>query len=78
MKLSATAITLFASTTISFAGDFTPIPKGKIVQSQACFNNCQIAFDQCVRLRSGSTNVFRNCESEQSFCTMACQLRLSG
>ena len=52
MKLSAAAIILFSSTTISFAGNFTPIAKGKIVQSQACFNNCNTAFDLCVRLNS--------------------------
>jgi hypothetical protein len=77
MKLSAAAIILFSSTTISFAGNFTPIPKGKIVQSQACFNNCQTAFNLCVRLRGGST-VGRNCETELSFCQTACQLRTSG
>jgi hypothetical protein len=77
MKLSAAAIILFSSTTLSFAGNFTPIPKGKIVQSQACFNNCNTAFDLCVRLNSGSI-VVRNCQSELSFCQTACQLRTSG
>ena len=77
MKLSAAAIILFSSTTISFAGNFTPVPKGKIVQSQACFNNCNTAFDLCVRLNSGSI-VVRNCQSELSSCQTACQLRNSG
>ena len=77
MKLSAAAIILFSSTTICFAGNFTPIAKSKIVQSQACFNNCSTAFDLCVRLNSGSI-VVRNCQSELSSCQTACQLRNSG
>jgi hypothetical protein len=78
MKLSAAAIILFSSTTICFAGNFTPIPKSKIVQSQACFDNCQTAFNLCVRLNAGSTTVGRNCQSELSFCQTACQLRTKG
>jgi hypothetical protein len=50
MKLSAATIILFASIPTSFAGNFTPIPKNKIVQN-ACFTNCRTAFDLCVRLR---------------------------
>jgi len=78
MKLTAAAIILFSSTTIGFTGNFTPVPKGKIVQSQACFNNCSTAFDLCVRLNSGSVTVVRNCQSELSVCQTACQLRNSG
>jgi hypothetical protein len=77
MRLSAAAIILFSSTTISFAGNFTPIPKTKIVQSQACFDNCRTAFDLCVRLTAGSS-VGRNCQSDLNFCQTACQLRTSG
>lgn len=77
MRLTAAAIILLSSTTISFAGNFTPIPKSKIAQSQACFNNCQTAFDLCVRLNAGST-IGRNCQSDLNFCQAACQLRTSG
>ena len=50
MKLSVAAIIFFASIPASFAGNFTPIPKNKIVQVSCTFS-CQSAFDQCVRLR---------------------------
>jgi len=74
---AAAAIILFSPATTGFAGNFTPVPKNKVVQSQACFDNCRTAFDLCVRLRGGST-VGRNCESEQSFCLMACQTNPRG
>jgi hypothetical protein len=78
VTLGATAaIILFSSATMSFAGNFTPVPKNKIVQSQSCLNNCQTAFDLCVRLNSGSI-VVRNCQSELSSCQTACQLNPRG
>src|SRR6476661_3850305 len=54
-QLIAAAIILFLSATMSFAGNFTPMWKNKVAQSQACFDNCRTAFDLCVRLRGGST-----------------------
>ena len=54
MKLSAAAIILFCSIATSFAGNLTPISKNKIVQN-ACLNNCQTAFDLCVRMRGTGT-----------------------
>jgi hypothetical protein len=77
MKPTVAAIVLLSSTAIGFAANFTPIPKDKIVQTQACLDNCRRAFDLCVRLRGGST-VGRNCEAEQNFCVMACQLNPRG
>jgi hypothetical protein len=76
-QLTAAAIVLFSSTTIALAGSFTPVPKNKMVQSQSCFNNCQTAFDLCIRLR-GPTPAGRNCEAEQSFCVMSCQTNPRG
>ena len=51
MKLGLVAIILFASTPASFAGNFTPIPKNKIAQTQ-CSTKCQVLFDTCDRLRT--------------------------
>jgi len=54
MKLSVAAILLFSSIATSFAGNFTPIPKNKIVQS--CAVNCQNSFDLCARLSASTAN----------------------
>ena len=43
------AIILLSSATISFAGNFTPIPKNKIVQT-GCGGMCQNNFAVCVQL----------------------------
>ena len=40
LRLRAAAIILLSSITISFAGNFTPIPKNKIAQG-GCALNCQ-------------------------------------
>jgi hypothetical protein len=94
MKLSAAAIILFCSIATSFAGNFTPIPKNKIVQN-ACLNNCQIQFDLCVRLRGTATRPptvgtqqvapppippinSPNCEFDRDFCLRKCALNPNG
>ena len=48
MKLTVAAIILLSSIATSFAGNFTLIPKNKIVQ--ACAVTCQNNFDLCVNL----------------------------
>jgi hypothetical protein len=52
MNLNVAAIILFSSIATCFAGNFTPIPKSKVVQNiQNCPANCQNNFNLCVRLR---------------------------
>jgi hypothetical protein len=52
MKLNVAAIILFSSVATSFAGNFTPIPKNKVVQNlQLCSAKCQNNFALCVQLR---------------------------
>lgn len=52
MELNVAAIILFSSIATCFAGNFTPIPKNKVVQnSQNCFANCQNNFNLCLSLR---------------------------
>ena len=86
MKLVAAAIVLFSSTTTSVAGNFTPIPKNKIVQN-TCFDRCQGEFELCLRL-SGTNSIcngpFMNpsakrcCDLEQNICQTKCQRGLGG
>ena len=45
------AIILLSSATISFAGNVTPIPKIKIVQT-GCAASCQNNFNVCVNLNA--------------------------
>jgi hypothetical protein len=52
MNLNVAAIILFSSIATCFAGNFTPVPKSKVVQNiQNCPANCQNNFNLCVRLR---------------------------
>ncbi len=88
MKLSAAAIILFCSIATSFAGNFAPISKNKIVQN-VCSTNCLSAFDVCVRLRGTGTPpptvgtqqvapptiplvIGPNCELDRDICLKAC------
>ena len=94
MNLGVAAIILFSSIATSFAGNFTPIPKNKIVQN-ACSFNCQNNFDVCVRLRvpppppptAGTQQVGPstpplivgpNCEADRNICLLACQTNPRG
>ena len=93
MKLSVAAIILFSSIATSFAGNFTPIPKNKIVQT-GCAVACQSNFDVCVRLRIPPTPpptvgtqqvappaplvVGPNCEGELNICLLRCQANPRG
>ena len=80
LRLSAAAIILLSSITISFAGNFTPIPKNKIAQG-GCALNCQTLFNQCIQLCgsscvSTSSNrlpASRNCDFEQAQCLQGCR-----
>ena len=45
------AIILLSSATISFAGNFTPIPKVKMAQT-GCAASCQNNFNVCVNLNA--------------------------
>jgi hypothetical protein len=80
LGLSAAAIILLSSITISFADNFTPIPKNKIAQG-GCALNCQNLFNQCIQLCgsscvSTSSNrlpVSRNCDVEQALCLQGCR-----
>ena len=45
MKLSAATIILLSSIPACFAGNFTSVPKNKIVQT-TCSVNCQTAFER--------------------------------
>jgi hypothetical protein len=79
MKLSAAAIIFFSSITISFAGNFTPVPKNKIAQS-GCSTACQNLFNVCLQVCGGnclSTSpnkpaVGRNCDIEELLCLQNC------
>lgn len=52
MKLNVAAIILFSSIATSLAGNFTSIPKNKVVQNlQLCSAKCQNNFALCVQLR---------------------------
>lgn len=52
MKLNVAAIILFSSIAICSAGNFTPIPKNRVVQDiQNCFAKCQNDFNLCISLR---------------------------
>jgi hypothetical protein len=94
MKLSAAAIMLLCSVATSFAGNFTPNPKNKVVQN-VCSTNCQNAFELCVRLRGTGTPpptvgtqqvapqtaplvVGSNCEFERDTCQRHCVLNPRG
>ena len=89
LKLGAAAIILFSfSVTASFAGNFTPIPKDKIVQN-TCFDRCQSDFDLCIRLcgnsclsspplTGGFPQAKRNCDFELNFCQTKCLRGLGG
>jgi len=88
MKLTVAAIILLASIPASFADNFTPIPKNKIVQLDCSFS-CQATFDTCVRVRGtapppptvGTQQVATpvvpqvigpNCESDRDACFRGC------
>src|SRR4029453_17781499 len=89
MKLSVAAIILLASIQASLAGNFTPIPKNKIVQSD-CTPSCRAAFDTCVRVRGTGTLpptigtqqvatpavplvIGPNCEFDRDACVRCCR-----
>jgi hypothetical protein len=92
MKFSVAAVVLFSSIATSFAGNFTPIPKNKIVQ--VCAVNCQTAFDLCVKLSAppplppptvGTQQttptvplVVGNCEGDLKICLLVCQANPRG
>jgi hypothetical protein len=85
MKLVAAAIILFFSITISVAGNFTPIPKNKIAQSN-CVSQCQNLFNLCLLVCGqfclsdvldkltppNKPVVFRNCDLERVICVRNC------
>src|SRR5262245_34888959 len=88
MKLTVAAIIFLASIPASFASNFTPIPKNKIVQLD-CSPSCLAAFDTCVRVRGtgsppptvGTQQVATpavplvigpNCESDRDACLRGC------
>ena len=85
MKLAAAAIILLSSITTGLAGNFTPIPKNKIVQN-FCFNNCQLTFLLCLSVcgnscTSTSANkpvTSRNCDFELEACQRGCLSSRSG
>ena len=89
MKLTVAAIILLASIPASFAGNFTPIPKNKIVQVD-CSPSCLAAFDTCVRVRGTGTLpqtvgtqqvatpavplvIGPNCEFDRDACVRGCR-----
>ena len=51
MKLGVAAIILFSSVATGFAGNVTPIPKMKIVQT-GCAASCQNNFTVCSKLNA--------------------------
>jgi hypothetical protein len=93
LRLSAAAIILSSSITISFAGNFTPIPKNKI--AQFCAVNCQNAFSLCVQLSAppatppptvGTQQVTPtvplvigpDCQANLNLCLLSCQANPKG
>jgi len=89
MKLTVAAIILLASIPASFAGNFTPIPKNKIVQVD-CTPSCLANFDTCVRVRGTGTLpptigtqqvatpavplvIGPNCEFDRDACVRGCR-----
>jgi hypothetical protein len=81
LRKQCIAAILLSSITISFAGNFTPIPKNRIAQG-GCALNCQVLLNQCLQLCgsscfSTSTNrlpVSRNCDLEQILCLQGCRV----
>src|SRR5262245_11899256 len=75
MKITVAAVILFTSVTTSFAGNFTPIPKVRVVQA-ACSAACQLAFQACLQvcgtgcqsLRADRPRITRNCDFELDAC----------
>jgi hypothetical protein len=86
MKLSVAAVILLTSITNSFAGNFTPIPKNKVAQTQSCPANCQFAFllclqicgNACVSTPLNRLPASRNCDFELEACRRGCLSSRSG
>jgi hypothetical protein len=86
MKLTFAAVILFTSVITSFAGNFTPIPKNKVAQTQSCSANCQFAFllclqicgNACVSTALNRLPASRNCDFELEACQRGCLSSRSG
>lgn len=92
MKLTVAAIILLSSIATSFAGNFTLIPKNKIVQ--ACAVACQNNFDLCVKLNIPPPQppptvgtqqttptlplVIGNCQGDLNLCLLSCRANPRG
>jgi hypothetical protein len=86
MKLTVAAVILLTSITNSFAGNFTPIPKNKVAQTQSCSANCQFAFQLCLSICGNACvstalnrlPASRNCDFELEACQRGCLSSRSG